>query len=301
MKKNKKTKKTKKKSSGSNNRYLYVIASLLFVLVILSAFLAKIVYENKEVKKRLTNTTTDIKELEKKVSRLQNEVEKLKKSNTTLSEIKDYEQALKTIKIPKVPPIQKPQPKPAVIIAKKRSHKKPKLVIIIDDVSFYPQVKEIKSIPFAITPSFFPPNKMHPHTAFYAKEFKDYMVHVPMEAINWNKPEIHTLKTTTPYEEILNDIVSIKKEFPKVKFINNHTGSKFTSDLKAMQKLFRALKKENLGFVDSKTTPDSKSKEADKTYHIPLFSRDIFLDNKENVSYIHSQLKKAVNIARKKG
>ncbi|MBS9778905.1 MAG: divergent polysaccharide deacetylase family protein, partial [Campylobacteraceae bacterium] len=40
----------------------------------------------------------------------------------------------------------------------------------------------------------------------------------------------------------------------------NHTGSKFTSDKDSMDKLFRALKKRHIRFLDSKTTSKSKAK-----------------------------------------
>ncbi|QCI27950.1 divergent polysaccharide deacetylase family protein [Caminibacter pacificus] len=305
MKKKKTTKKTqpkkktvKKTQKTSNN---LILKSIVFVLILvilgLGAFLGKLIYENKETKKELAKTQINLKELQNKVSVLEKELSKpkpkakTKPEQTTYSEIKDYEHAVKT-----QPPKKKEKPKPIVKLTKK-----PKLVIIIDDVSFKNQVKAIKSIPFAITPSFFPPNKYHPNTAIYAKEFKDYMVHVPMEAISWNKPEIHTLKTTSSYYEIYTTMVKIKKEFPNVKFINNHTGSKFTSDTASMKRLFKVLQIENMGFVDSKTTPHSKAALADKYYDIPLYSRNIFLDNKEDITYIHNQLKKAVNIAKRRG
>jgi polysaccharide deacetylase 2 family uncharacterized protein YibQ len=178
---------------------------------------------------------------------------------------------------------------------------KPKLVIILDDISFAYQVKAIKNLPFKITPSFFPPNKIHPYTLIYAKEFKDYMVHVPMQALHFSHPEPITMNINWSYNQIKTRIENIKKWFPKVKFINNHTGSKFTSNLHSMNYLFKALKEENLGFVDSKTTPFSKAKMVEKIYHIPFFERNIFLDNKQNVEYIKNQLKKAIKIAKKKG
>jgi polysaccharide deacetylase 2 family uncharacterized protein YibQ len=127
------------------------------------------------------------------------------------------------------------------------------------------------------------------------------MVHLPLQAIHFHHPEPKTLNINDSYETILNRIKEIKKEFPNAKFINNHTGSTFTSNKDAMLKLFKALQSQNLAFIDSKTTPYSKAQIAEKIYNIPLFSRDIFLDNKENPEYIRNQLKKAVNIAKKRG
>jgi len=178
---------------------------------------------------------------------------------------------------------------------------KSKLVIIIDDVSFRWQVNKIKAIPFKITPSFLPPSKIHPNTHIYAKTFSNYMIHLPLEAIHFSAPESNTLSVKDSYQTILKRVKYVKDLFSKAKFINNHTGSTFTANKESMIKLFRALKNENLGFVDSKTTPYSKSKEAKEVYDIPLFSRNIFLDNKINSQYIQNQLKKAIKIAKKRG
>jgi hypothetical protein len=210
----------------------------------------------------------------------------------------DYKKSKTTVILP---PLEENITKPTHEKITYHQNTKPKLVIIIDDVSFKGQVKKIKEIPFKVTPSFFPPTSRHPNTAFYAKEFKHYMIHLPMEAIHFDKPEPKTLNINDSYITILNRIKEVKKEFPKAKFINNHTGSTFTSNTEAMIKLFKALKTENMGFVDSKTTPHSKSLIAQSEYHIPLYARNIFLDNEENSVYIRNQLKKAVKIAKRRG
>ncbi len=270
--------------------YLYVIIVLLIIIAALSGFLISYVFMQKEFKKEIKKQQNIIKTLEKKISKLEKETKK-----NASSESLDYELALKHIQKEKISPsIVKP---PKII----KKPKKPLLVIIIDDVAFKWQVKEIKSIPFKITPSFFPPTKRHPNTSKYAKEFSHYMVHLPMEALHFNKPEPNTLKVGDNYIKIKSIIDQIKTQFPNAKFINNHTGSKFTANTNSMKLLFKALKKDNLGFVDSKTTPLSKSQKANQIYNIPLYSRNIFLDNIEDINYIQNQLKKAVKIAKKRG
>jgi len=127
------------------------------------------------------------------------------------------------------------------------------------------------------------------------------MVHVPMQAVNYPHPEPNTMNIDWSYEQVKNRINKIHKLFPNAKFINNHTGSKFTANIQSMGKLFKILKKDNLGFVDSRTTCYSKAKNVEMIYNIPFYSRDIFLDNKQNVKYIQNQLKKAVILAKKRG
>ncbi len=304
MKKKSIRKKTKKSKKNSFAFYKYTIFALLIIIIALSAFIAGYIINDKKNQKEIKTYKNTLATLQYKIEKLSNEINKYKTQKTILSkhiytktsnsEIIDYLEALKKQKT-------KPTLKETTSINKKIYTNKPKLVLIIDDVAFGHEVKMIKSIPYKITPSFFPPTKRHPNTPFYAKEFKDYMVHVPMEAINFAHPEPNTLLTSDNYVTIKTKLDLIKKEFPKVKFINNHTGSKFTSNLQSMNYLFIALKSDNLGFVDSKTTPYSKALVVDKIHKIPLYCRDIFLDNVQNPNYIRNQLKKAIKLAKKRG
>jgi len=296
MKKRKKTSK-KKKTFFSAKLIIIILTIIIFSLAsFIGGFLLNENRSKKEIQK-YKNTLLTLQEKVNKLSKQLNEEKihtkkPIKHTKYTNSEIIDLLSSSKKEKPPKI----------TLHVNKKINNiKKPKLVIIIDDVAFKHEVKMIKQIPFHITPSFFPPTKNHPYTPLYAKNFPVYMVHVPMQAIHYAHPEPNTMNTDWNYWQIKQRIEKIKNDFPKVKFINNHTGSTFTSNYKSMNLLFNVLKEENLGFVDSKTTPYSKSTLAEKNYHIPLFSRDIFLDNIENSSYIRNQLKKAVKIAKKRG
>ena len=214
--------------------------------------------------------------------------DKLVKSN--LSEINDYENSLKYTKKEKA--------------VEKKSYKykgKPKLAIIIDDVSFLNEVKHIKQIPFKVTPSFFPPTKFHPDTVNLSNQFKFAMVHLPLEAMGFMHPEPSTLHANDSKSVIKKRIMQIKKEFPKIKYYNNHTGSKFTSNLRAMQDLISIMKNEKLHFLDSRTTAQTKAGIVSKNLHVKLLSRDVFLDNIAEPKSIIKQLKKAVQIAKRKG
>ncbi|WP_187648172.1 divergent polysaccharide deacetylase family protein [Nitrosophilus labii] len=206
-----------------------------------------------------------------------------------MSEIKDYKQNVyKEIK-------EKKEIEQKVFVTK------PKLAIIIDDVAFYYQVKELKSLDFPINPSLFPPSNRHPNTPKYAKEFKFYMVHLPLEAKNFSSAEAQTLLTTSTYNEIEDRIKYIKKWFPEVKYLNNHTGSAFTADKEAMKRLITVLRKYGLKFIDSRTTALTKVEVVEKEFGEKYLARDVFLDNEQNIDYIKGQLKKAVKIAKKRG
>ncbi len=178
---------------------------------------------------------------------------------------------------------------------------KPKLAIIIDDVSTKSHVNAIKSLNIPITMSFLPPSPARPHSAKLASKEDFYMVHLPMEAQHFTAEEPLTLRIKDSQRKISSRIKRLKKLFPRVKYINNHTGSKFTADEKAMNRLIYALNRYNINFIDSRTTAKTKAPLVLKNFGKKYISRDIFLDNKNEKVYILGQLKKAIKIAKKYG
>ena len=60
------------------------------------------------------------------------------------------------------------------------------------------------------------------------------------------------------------------------KLLRNHTGSKFTADRDAMEKLIYALDREGITFVDSRTTGKTVVPALMKSLHRPYIGRDVF-------------------------
>ncbi|HIP20768.1 MAG TPA: divergent polysaccharide deacetylase family protein [Sulfurimonas sp.] len=178
---------------------------------------------------------------------------------------------------------------------------KARLAIIIDDVGTKSQVKAIKSLGLPLTMSFLPPSKARPNSAKLAKLENLYMVHLPMEAKNWSAEEPNTLRIHDRQNVISARIKEIKKLFPKVKYINNHTGSKFTSNEIAMNRLIFALNANNIFFVDSRTTAQTKAPKVLKNFGLKYVSRDVFLDHHMDKKYVLKQIKQAIKIAKSHG
>ncbi|WP_144653659.1 divergent polysaccharide deacetylase family protein [Campylobacter coli] len=179
--------------------------------------------------------------------------------------------------------------------------KQARLAIIIDDMANISQVKALQALKLKLIPSFFPPDKNHIDTPKLALKFDFYMVHLPLAAMNYTRPELDTLNPSDSEKRIFKKIQQVKKDFKDLKFINNHTGSLFTSDEKAMKKLYKAFEKEELIFVDSKTIASSKAPKVAKALGQIYIQRDVFLDNQDDIAYIKKQLMEAVNLAKKKG
>lgn len=232
------------------------------------------------------NMTQDInatKELEKKE-------QKSKEADTVLK----YEDASHEIEGEVLPTA----PKREVLI---KPTQRAKLAIIIDDVSVKSHVVAVHALNLPITMSFLPPSDLRPNSHTLAAKEKFYMVHLPMEAKKFKGEEPFTLKADDSQEKIAKRVAEIKKLFPNVAYINNHAGSKFTSDEKAVSRLIHVLNEHNINFIDSRTIGESKVEKVMKSYNKEYVGRDVFLDHKVDKSYIKLQIKKAIEVAKKHG
>lgn len=210
--------------------------------------------------------------------------EELKKEYVPKKEIKE------TIQTPEN------ETKPQIITSNK-----PKLAIIIDDVTLQSQVDKINNIGYDITMSFMPPTPRHKNSARIAQVIPVHMIHFPLQATSFKFEEENTLHVGDSYEKIEKRVQEVREYYPNAIYTNNHTGSKFTSDDESMDRLFKALKKYNFIFVDSRTTGKSVAKKYALKYDMPYIVRNIFLDNEKDFTYIQNQLKKAIKRAKKSG
>lgn len=175
-----------------------------------------------------------------------------------------------------------------------------KLAIIIDDVGTDEQAQKIAALPVRVTPSIFPPEYQRKDTSSLARGFEHYAIHLPMEASS-AKNNSATLRASDNYEKLRGVIAKLRADFPNAKFINNHTGSKFTADERAMQNLLRAMNEHGFLFIDSRTSPATKAKAAMNGLGMRYVHRDVFLDNQNSVAAVRKKLREAVALAKKQG
>lgn len=185
---------------------------------------------------------------------------------------------------------------------KKQAQKqKPKLAIIMDDMAYKSQLNDLQKLSLPITPSFFPVSPDSPDTARLAASTPFYMVHLPLEAKVPQQSRQKWILVGSSQDEIREQIATIKQDFPRLMFINNHTGSKFTASKTDMANLLQVLGEFGIEFVDSRTSADTAVPALYKQDGRTLLARDVFLDNTPSVSYTTKQLKQAIVIAKKKG
>ena len=179
---------------------------------------------------------------------------------------------------------------------------RPLLVLIIDDVSQSRQLKKIRALPYRITPSIFPPSQVSKRSHLLTKNLNHYLIHLPLESGSARMNRFSkTLFVDDGPEKIRERVREIRRLFPDGHYVNNHTGSVFTSNYGAMSHLYGDLLREGFVFLDSRTTGRSVVRRVAKEYQRPYLGRDVFIDNVQKRSAILAQLKKAVRIAKKRG
>ena len=290
MKKQNKTNTKKVTVKKSKSKIINIV---LFILVLFLSFTIYFILIEKE---------NIIKKNEMAKSIIKKEKEKIEKYTKEL--YKEYVEIKQEKKIPNIKnnkEKKKIQKEIKKNIIKKPRITKAKLAIIIDDVTTQTQVNRILNLGYRVNISFLPPTKKHKNSAKIAQKLPFHIVHLPLEANSFLGNEENTLKVTHSYEIIEKRIKQIRKWYPNAKYTNNHTGSKFTSDDKSMNKLMKALKKYNFIFLDSRTSSKTLGKKYSKKYNMPYLARNVFLDNEVNSKAIKKQFKKVIYIAKKQG
>ncbi|MFY9141650.1 divergent polysaccharide deacetylase family protein [Sulfuricurvum sp.] len=235
-----------------------------------------------------------------KISRQEMEIRRLKKELQALLEQERLREPVKP-QHEYAPKDKEAVPPPAATRPVRPAGAPAKLVIIIDDVSYPRDVKAIQSTGLPLVMSFLPPSSRHPDSAKLAQEQNRYMIHLPLEAMDYDAEEPLTLRIGDSEETIAKRIDTLKKLFPKARYVNNHTGSKFTADEPEMEKLIRVLEKGGIQFVDSRTTAQTKVPESSRLLGIRYIGRDVFLDHQDGVENVKKQIREAVEKAKRHG
>ena len=301
-------KRKKRKSKNSSKILIYIAWILAIIALMMSLLVGGYYFGYSDAKKQIKQTKEHKKHLKVKTKKIKQEP--IIDVNKRLKEVLKRESKKKLLaKEPKLDITaaheyadehlsKPPKAAPRKIV---KSVKKPKLAIIIDDMSTKHEIENIKSIGIPVTMSFFPPRKARPNSAKLAAKEKFYMVHLPMEAFSFHAEEPLTLRVSDSQETIINRIKTIKKLFPRVSYINNHTGSKFTADETAVNRLIVALNSQHIHFIDSRTTAQTKVPKVLENFGLRYVARDVFLDHDMDKASIIHEIKRAIKLAKLHG
>jgi uncharacterized protein len=180
----------------------------------------------------------------------------------------------------------------------------PRLAIILDDVAGDASSAEtIFNLRYPLTLSILP---NHPHSSEIAEEAHrrgyQVMLHLPMQSLANETPEVQELKPGMTSAQISSVLNSMLGTVPYAAGVNNHQGSRATSDPHLMAELMPLLHARGLFFIDSRTTAATVAYESAKSAGVPCAFRNVpFLDDVQEVGAIRRQLDLAAKDAREKG
>jgi uncharacterized protein len=129
----------------------------------------------------------------------------------------------------------------------------------------------------------------------------EVMAHVPMEPVGNADPGPGALMSGTSAPDLREQLDSYLNGWSGYVGINNHMGSKLTSDRAAMDVVMMELKGRGLMWLDSRTDASTIGETAATAMGVPNLGRDIFLDNEDSEEAIAAQLAKLESIARRQG
>ena len=131
---------------------------------------------------------------------------------------------------------------------------------------------------------------------------QEVIIHMPMESsVPTSGKEDYSIKAGMTSEEIEWRVREVIKEIPEAVGMNNHQGSKVTTNGKVMRVIGSVLKKNKKYFIDSRTTPETVCEQTMRSLGVPTTRRHVFLDNDSDMKKISAQLDELVKIARKQG
>ncbi|MFZ0449594.1 MAG: divergent polysaccharide deacetylase family protein [Desulfatiglandaceae bacterium] len=186
-----------------------------------------------------------------------------------------------------------------------RGKGRPKVALIIDDLGYDPGLAEaFMGLDIPVSLSVLP---SAPFTRRIVREAHkrgfELMLHLPMEPKNYPavNPGPGTLFVSMDDQVLLRKLAEDLKQIPGAVGVNNHMGSLFTEDRDKMIVVLGALRKLNLFFVDSRTTPGSVAYDLARRMDVPTAKRTVFLDNDLDAPAMEFQVRRLLNMARHRG
>jgi polysaccharide deacetylase 2 family uncharacterized protein YibQ len=171
------------------------------------------------------------------------------------------------------------------------------IVLILDDIGFdHQQLSEAMAIDPNLNFAVLPNGSRSAESAetLTAHGF-EILCHLPMEPDGFPRvsPGEGAILTSMSDEDIRGATRRNIAAVPHARGVNNHMGSRATSDRRVMRDVLEALPRGDY-FIDSKTGKGSVVGLTARAMNIPTASRDIFLDDVQSETAIRGQLAQLV-------
>jgi polysaccharide deacetylase 2 family uncharacterized protein YibQ len=184
----------------------------------------------------------------------------------------------------------------------------PKLLraaIVIDDLGQdFEAAKTLLREPYPLTFSVLPDLAFSAQTARAAHAaHRAVMLHLPMqpEPGPGANPGPGEIVIGMHHDEVAKIIFADLNTVPYAEGVNNHMGSRATSNAELMAEVMKVLMARSLYFVDSRTTPNTRALAMARRQGLPAFYRSVFLDDTETVAYTLNQLRTFRRLIQERG
>ena len=183
--------------------------------------------------------------------------------------------------------------------------KKPRgiLVFVIDDVGHNTwQLQPFLELPFPITLSVLPGLPLTGESvAMIQKADKELMLHQPMEALNGLDPGPGAIRADMDDNIIRQTLRQNLAQVPGAAGMNNHMGSKATSDSRVMSTILDETAAAGIYFLDSLTVGDSVVHSVASLMRQSTWERTVFLDNTPDKASMLHYIAEGTKTAEKRG
>ncbi len=178
-----------------------------------------------------------------------------------------------------------------------------RLAVVIDDAGLdleSQRIYEEIGVPLTLAVM---PNKMY--TSEAAAEWSRYgmpvILHQPMEPVSGSGMEEKTILTSMSDEAIRYMLKESLEQIPQAVGINNHQGSRATTDARVMRVVMNELSHRGLFFFDSRTNTTTAADSAAASYGVPYARNDLFVDNSADEGEIRAMIQEGANRAKARG
>ncbi|MEE8399635.1 MAG: divergent polysaccharide deacetylase family protein [Desulfobacterales bacterium] len=181
----------------------------------------------------------------------------------------------------------------------------PRVAIILDDLGYHKTLTDdFLDLDAVFTYSILPHSPYQDRIArsAQARGF-EVMLHLPMEPLEY--PTVTggpgTLLTSMTPDGLIQQLIKNLAAVPGAVGVNNHMGSKMTTDSTRMNQIFTVLKSRGLFFIDSRTTTGSVGWASARLFQVPFTKRDVFIDHFQEPDFIRNQIAQLIRIAQNTG
>jgi polysaccharide deacetylase 2 family uncharacterized protein YibQ len=133
----------------------------------------------------------------------------------------------------------------------------------------------------------------------------EVMLHMPMEPVGYpgpgRDPGPGAVLFDLPEATVRQRVAQAMQDIPHAVGLNNHMGSRITSDRARMAWILEEAKKSNWYFLDSRTEKDTIAMEVAREVGIPALERKVFLDDSLDPAEMAYQWERAMALAKQEG